>query len=424
MPQVAFLFESLYMTYSLFELNEFIRRVLALNLSDPVWVRCELAQMNISRGHCYLGLVEKSEDGSEIIAQGNAVIWQGRFKKLRKKLGKEFNAILNEGMQVLIQVKVDFNERYGLKLMVEDIDPAYTLGKMELKRLETIKALEAKGLMDKNSQLELPLVVQRLAIISSETAAGLEDFMRQLETNNYGYHFKTRLFSAAMQGAKVSEEVTAQLNHIEMLKSRFDAVVIIRGGGAKLDLAAFDDFDISEKVADFPLPVLVGIGHEVDETVLDLVAHSSLKTPTAVAEYIIQKAMYFESEVLEQMNEVGNLAKRRLIEEKALLEQLHQSIELGAFHFLKKEKMMLEFIAKEVPQHCRRILRSEKNKFEFLEKSVELLRPETAFKRGFSLTSKKGEIILEANQLKEGDEVETQVKSGKFISVVKKKKDA
>ena len=408
---------------SLFELHEFIRRVLALNLSEPVWVKCELAQVKMSRGHCYLELVEKSEDGRGVIAKGGGVIWHHKLVLLRKKLGLEFDALMREGMQVMLHVKVDFHERYGLKLMVEDIDPAYSLGRMEMQKQATLRALKAAGLMDKNRELELPVVVQKLAVISSETAAGLQDFLKQLEANPYGYRFNVKLFPAAMQGANVGHEVKSRLRQIENSRQKFDAVVIIRGGGAKLDLAAFDGLEIARAVAGFPLPVVVGIGHEVDETVIDLVAHSSLKTPTAVAGFMVHRAMQFEAGILEMGNEVKYFAEQKTTAEKARLGQYVQAMKLHSFGKTKKESMMLKFIEREVPMHSVRILRSEKNRLEGLANRVELLRPETAFRRGFSLTSKNGEIITSEKQLLAGEEILTQLKSGKVVSIVKKQND-
>lgn len=422
MPQVVFHFLIIFtnMSYSLFELNEFIRRVLALNLHEPVWVKCELAQVKMSRGHCYLELVEKSENGAETIAQSGGVIWNHQLKKLRRKMGIEMEALLREGMQVMLSVKVDFHEKYGLKLMVEDIDPAYTLGKMELQKQATIRALQAEHLMDKNGQLPLPSVVQRLAVLSSETAAGLHDFMQQLAENPYGYHFKTRLFPTAMQGEKVATELTAQLERIKAIEHRFDAVVIIRGGGAKLDLKPFDELEICRAVAEFTLPAIVGIGHEVDETVLDLVAHSSLKTPTAVAEFILRRAMQFEAETIELGNFVKHFAEQKITEEKAGLEQLFQLLRLQSKGIARHENLMLDFIQKEVSAHAFRILENEKMRSENLSNSVELLKPETAFRRGFSLTSKGGKILTSPEQLKEGEQISTQLKKGEIISIVKK----
>ncbi len=407
------------MTYTLYELNEYIRQVLALNLSDPLWIKCELSQVKLSRGHCYLDLVQKGGEGEEIIAQSQAVIWALQLKTLRNKLGLELDAILQEGMEVLLLAKVDFHERFGLKLMVQDIDPAYTLGQLALKRRETILKLKKEGLLEKNKTYRLPTVIQRIAILSSENAAGLKDFLNEIGKNDFGYIFQFNLFPVAMQGAKVSEEIKTALKKIK--SEKFDALVIIRGGGSKLDLAAFDDYGLCENMAHAPLPVISGIGHEIDETVLDQVVHTSLKTPTAVAGYIIHHNMRFETQVLQLGLEIKNKSMELITENSLSLQRQWQTVRQYVQGQLQRQKMMMGYIENEIPGLIKNNLKLASTNLKLLEKSVKFLDPISTLKRGFTITLKDGKPITDKEQLKDGDELETVFYKNKITSVVKGK---
>ncbi|MEM1124333.1 MAG: exodeoxyribonuclease VII large subunit, partial [Bacteroidota bacterium] len=321
-------------SYSLFELNEFIRRVFALNFQEAIWIRCEIAQINSSRGHYYLNLIEKSAEKDAIIAQSSGIIWARKYRQLRRTHKKLLDSLLRNGTAVLLQVKVDFDERYGFKLLVEDVDPSYTMGQMELKRQAILESLTQQGLLGLNQRISLPTVIQRVAIISSQTAAGLQDYLNQIAINTYGYQIHNQLFPAAMQGENVEKEVLRQLKKIALLKENYDAVVIIRGGGSKLDLVAFDNLVLGQAIAKFPLPVLVGIGHEIDETILDKVAHLSLKTPTAVADFLINRLLHFESSILECKNYISNAANYVIQAELGQLSYLQKMIQLRTTTFL------------------------------------------------------------------------------------------
>ncbi len=407
-------------SYTLFELNEYIRRVLALNLPDALWVRCELAEVKFSRGHWYLQLVQKAEENDEIVAQSQAVLWNRQYRSLEKKIGLELNALLQEGQEVLILVKTDFHERYGLKLILEDIDPTYTMGKLELKRRETIRQLQQLNLLDKNKQILLPPVLQRLAVITSERAAGYQDFQVQLAENSFGYRFHIELFQTAVQGMAVEKEMLAQLEQIKKRCAQFDAVCILRGGGGKLDLAAFDSLPLSMAAAKFPIPVLTGIGHDVDETVLDLVAHTHLKTPTAVADFILHRNLEFETEVMNFGMAVKNLSAQILKGSELHLQHLWQMLEFQSNSNLRQQKMMLDYIEKEIPGALRNLFSKEKILLDGLEKSVNYLSPEAVLKRGFSIAVKNGKVLTDASQVAHGDEVEVILHRGTFKSIVKK----
>lgn len=404
------------MTYSLFELNEYIRQVMALNFSDPIWVKGELSQANFSRGHCYLNLVQKGAQ-DEILAQSQGVIWALQLKKLRNKLGLELDVVLQEGIEVLLQVKVDFHERYGLKLIVHDIDPAYTLGKLALKRRETILKLKAEGLLEKNKALTLPLVIQRVAILSSETAAGWKDFLNEMTNNEFGYQFKLQLFSVAMQGVKVVEEIISALEQIN--PADFDVLIVIRGGGSKLDLSAFDEYKLCEKMASVPIPVVCGIGHEIDETVLDKVAHTSLKTPTAVAGFVIHHNMHFESMVLSIGQEIQSDITKTVNEQDQLLKQIQYSLEQRSKGIVHKETMMLDYIQKELPLLFKHEVEKATRHLDMLDKSVAYLSPEMTLKRGYTITTRDGFMVSQKN-IGALDELETQFHDGSVKSIVKK----
>ena len=283
---------------SLYELNQHIRQALELNFDERIWVQCEIAQIGQSRGHHYVTLVQKSPYGDQILAQSQAVIWKGNFEKLRLKHRDLLQDVLQEGAEVSLLIKVDFHERYGLKLLVEGIDPSYTLGQLALQKQQALEKLIQEKLLDKNKSVFLPTVVQHVAILSSETAAGYIDFVEQLRHNSYAYDFHMHLFPVAVQGQNLVPEFLIQLERIYKRKHDFDLIVVVRGGGGKMDLGGFDDYKLCQMVANAPLAVICGIGHDIDESLLDLVAHSSLKTPTAVADFIVEHNMHYEAEML------------------------------------------------------------------------------------------------------------------------------
>ena len=408
---------------TLFELNEFIRRVLALNLPEALWVRCELAEVKSSRGHWYLQLVQKGEGESEVAAQGQAVIWNRTYNALLRKFGIELEALLRDGVEVMFLAKVDYHERYGLKLVIEDFDPAYSMGKLELKRREIIRQLQQLNLLEKQKLLRLPPVLQNLDVVTSESAAGYQDFLDQLDTNSFGYRFNPVFFQTAMQGSFVEQEMLAQLQKIRNRAGEFDAAVIIRGGGAKLDLAAFDNLALGKAVANFPLPVLTGIGHDVDETVLDLVAHSSLKTPTAVADFILNRNMQFESGVLNLALELKNRAVSFVNKQEIQLRHTTQLIDYQIKSKFRQQGMMLNYIEKEIPAVLKHFFKKEKIQLLTLENTVTLLSPETALKRGFGIVLKNGKPVVAASEVQPGEDLEILLRKGRIVSTVKQVKD-
>ena len=407
-------------SYSLNELNEHLRRVVALNVQDALWVRCEIAQLNESRGHYFMELVEKEET---ITAKASAILWMRSFNKLLREHGRGIQKILKEGMEVMLKLKVEFHEVYGMQYYVEDIDASFTLGKLAMRKQAILEAFEEEGLLGKNAEIALPIVLQRIAIISSENAAGYQDYLKQLEENVFGYVVDSKMFAAAMQGINVEEEILFQLKRIKRQKEKFDAVVIIRGGGAKLDLMAFDNEKISRVVADFPLPVLTGIGHDIDESILDRVAHSSLKTPTAVADFIINHNLFFENKLLQTGSELSFLAQEKIQEQVFVLQNIEQTLQWQTETLLKNTLQGISHLENEMEQSAKLYFQKEEKRISNLEAIFEVLDPEKTLKRGFSLTSVDGKIIKTVKDLdfKKEIEITTQLSDGIITSKTEKK---
>lgn len=401
-------------TYRLSELANFIRRVFALNLPEAVWVTAELAQANLSRGHLWLTLVEKEEAGEGIVAQLEAVAWETQLRQLRRSYGlKLTNELFQEGMSVRLRVSTSFHARYGLRLVVEDLDPTHTIGALEQRRQQTLERLAAADLLNRNAQRTMPLVPHRLAVISSETAAGLADFNRQLARNPYGYTFQTTLFSAAMQGVQTGPEITARLRQIARRKEDYDAVIIVRGGGGRMDLVAFDDEDLAWAVAEFPRPVIVGIGHETDDSVLDRVAYQSLKTPTAAAVFLLDLCAQTEYEILQLGRHIEQAGRSILAMELPKLTRFEELSRRLGESALQAENIRLDRLAVELPVLARRGLASAERQLDHLEQLLKALHPKTTLARGYGLISQEGRLITRPEDVEEG-EVEVQLKKGRL----------
>lgn len=403
-------------TYSLYELNEFLRRVVALNFSDSVWVTAEIGQIGLSRGHYYIRLLEKEDD--DILAELSAVLWSSDFKRLKRALGNSFETVFVEGLEVRLKGRLDFHERYGLKLIIEEIDPTYTIGKLEIQRRTLIAELQNEDLLRLNASLSTPSVWQRIAVISSETAAGWADFQNHISENIYAYRFDIQLFPSAMQGQFVEKEMLQQLEQIRLHKDIFDCVAIMRGGGAKLDLAAFDNPSVCRAVARFPLPVLTGIGHEVDYTVLDMVAHTALKTPTAVADFLIERNVQFESSLIEMGHFLKNHVQNALYTEGGNLSKIENFLQFQTAYFLKNQEQKLERWSKDLPKIVAQVVKYENIRLDKTLEIIDLMSVESTLKRGFSITRKNGKIITRLDEIKEGDAIETQIADGILTSFV------
>ena len=402
-------------TYKLTDLTGFIRRVFALNLPEPVWVAAELAQANDSRGHRWLTLVQKDPDTDQIVAQLEGVVWSRKLQELRRQHGPLLTeGLLRQGMSVRVRVSTNFHERYGLRLSVEDIDPAHTIGELERRRQLTLRRLAAEDLLERNARLSLPIAPRRLAVISSETAAGLADFREQLEANPYGYHFRLKIFTAAMQGVQTGPEVIRRLREIARnWPDRFDAVVIVRGGGGRTDLAAFDDEALCRAVAEHELPVLVGIGHETDETLLDRVAHRSLKTPTATAVFLIEQAVMAETHVLQLGRRIARSARQVVNWERPRLERLATANRNLARSALTTEGFRLDRLETDLKRLPAAGVRAAEDHLRHLESLLAALRPETTLARGYALVSQEGRLVVRPEDVTDAP-LEVRLKDGRI----------
>lgn len=403
-------------TYSLLELNQYIRRVISLNFDEPLWIECEIGQASLSRGHWYLDLIQKEEN--TIVAQCQAAMWANVYFFLKRKSPVPPEDILKQGAAVKLKVNVDYHERYGLKLIIEDIDSSFTIGQLEMQRLAILKEIKDRGLIRKNAETHLPVVLQRLALISSGRAAGYQDFIKHLQDNVFGYDLQIELFESAMQGQQVEMEMLSCLEMIENRLDEFDTVAIIRGGGGRMDLAAFDNLTLAVKVAHYPIPVLIGIGHEIDQSVLDLVAHHSLKTPTAVADFIIERNANFESELEEIGAWIKKEAYQRIRTEGSKLSDLSHFLNHAVRSRILNEGNRLTHAKMMIRQTTKHLSKMQEHRIGFLETVLKAIDPDQVLARGYSITSHEGQTITTIAMLKEGMKIQTTLIDGNINSTV------
>ena len=406
---------------SLAELNALVRRSLQTCFPDALWVQAELSDVRTNAsGHCYLEFVQKDASGNSLAAKARGIIWAGTFARLKPYFERETGQAFVSGIKVLVKVTVGFHELYGYSLTVTDIDPTYTLGDMARRRREILERLKQEGVLTLNKELELPELAQRIAVISSPTAAGYGDFCKQLRDNAFGFVFYPCLFPAVMQGDKVEASVISALNRIYEKFDRWDAVVIIRGGGATSDLSGFDTYDLAVNCAQFPLPIITGIGHERDDTVIDMVAHTRVKTPTAAAEFLVNHTRV-TAEKLEGLSQyIYQEAPLRLTREKERLENWLMRIPSKVQMRLQREAFAQERLAKRMETALKARMQAERHRIELWSQRVNAASPEVLLKRGYSITLKDGKAVTDASALRPGDEVETRLAKGSFKSIVKK----
>ncbi|MEY4927369.1 MAG: hypothetical protein RI894_1805, partial [Bacteroidota bacterium] len=405
------------LTYTLLDLQTYIRRVIAANMQETVWITAELSSCSESRGHWYIDLVQK--DQANIAAQASAVLWATNFKVLLKKLSANtLAALLREGVQVRMEVRVEYHERYGMKLVVQDLDPAYTLGQLEAQRRASLQRLYEERLLDKQKQIVLPIVVQRIAVISSTLSAGYQDFIQHLNHNIYGYKFQINLFDSAVQGESTVSDIVRHFDYITKNKANFDAVCVLRGGGSRLDLAAFDDYKIAASAAVLPLPLLVGIGHDIDESVLDAVAHTSLKTPTAVADFLIDRTAQFESRLLQQKQQLHHASSQVLKQAELRQAKTAQQLQYSAQHALQQHAQAIQKIDLKLPHVLALHFQKQAQNLDLLEQKIDLLQPNHILKRGFSMTLYENKPILNAADIPKNAVIETLTQTGKLKSRV------
>ncbi len=405
---------------SLYDLNALVRRSLEQCLPDEYWVQAELSEVRVhpATGHCYVEFVQKDPRSNNLVAKARGVIWNNVFRLLRPYFEKSTGQVFTAGIKVLVQVSVGFHELYGFSLTVHDIDPTYTLGDMARRRREILKQLEEEGVLTLNKELPMPELPRRVAVISSATAAGYGDFCHQLTNNPRGYYFHTELFAAAMQGDRVEESMLAALDSINSRADAFDVVVIIRGGGATSDLSCFDTYLLAAACAQFPLPIITGIGHERDDTVLDSVAHARVKTPTAAAEYLIARM----DEAADRLNDLAvrlyEGVTARLKWERNRLQQCRNRIPTASVRRVSSAKLELLTARKDLHSSVEAVLARHRHKLELLKQRLADASPDKLLARGYSITLKDGKAVKDAALLSPGDRLVTWLYRGEVQSVV------
>jgi len=406
---------------SLYDLQEHLQRVVALNFPKPWWVRAEIAQLSEFRGHRFLELIQKEKEGEQIIARAGAVLWKAEYRNLQRQLGDDLTNILQTGMEILVQVAVLHHPRHGLRLHIRDVNSDFSIGELERRRQAALEQLRQKGLLDRNRALPLPLVPQRLAILTSPAAAGWEDFQDQLRTHPAPYRFHLRLFPVAVQGDRAVPDILDQLDQLVHCGEAFDAVILLRGGGSRLDLAAFDHLELAEALARCSLPVITGIGHETDLSLADRVAHTALKTPTAAADFLLQCAHTLDAQLgqlaLQLQRTADDLLRQRIRD----LDGLCRDIQALASRQLSRRDQFLDYVEGALPKAVMHYLQLKKQELAHMEQAVELLDPHRALRRGYTLTTQNGKILTAIAEVDRERMLETHFRDGTLRSQPEKR---
>jgi len=425
---------------SLYELNRKVKVSLQEAFAGSCWIQAETSDVraNVTSGHCYLEFIEKHPVSGQIMAKARGTVWANVYRMLKPYFEQETGQTFTSGIKVLVKVNVDYHEVYGFNLTVIDIDPTYTLGDMAKRRMEIIRKLREDGVFTLNKELPFPLLPQRIAVITSPTAAGYEDFQKQLADNKAGFPFYVKLFPAVMQGEKTEISVIAALDHVYHSIELFDLVVIIRGGGATSDLSSFDSYLLAANCAQFPLPIITGIGHERDDTVVDMVAHERMKTPTAVAEFLIGR-MQMAAEEVEQFqliirqavlqkladqahslqllgNRLPSLVNTQLERSRTLLSGLTGRLPATATGSISKHTILLESLRNRLSNGLKSRFAEDKKELLLFEQFIKMASPDYVLKRGYTLTFNKGKIIKRSSDLQSGDEITTRFADGEVSS--------
>ena len=455
---------------SLLELNSLVRELIERQMPDEYWVEAELSECRESRGHCYMELIQRDERSNTPVARASAKCWASKWLMIRPYFERTTGQVLRAGMKVLLRVYPQFHEAYGFSWIVTDIDPNYTLGDQARRRMEIIRQLKEEGVFDLQRELQLPLFCLHIAVISSQTAAGYGDFCNQLADSPFA--FRTQLFPATMQGEGVEQSIINALERIyesEKVKVNnekfaaaipsptgtpegnsslfthhsslhFDCVVIIRGGGATSDMSGFDTLLLAENVANFPLPIITGIGHDRDESILDMVSHQRVKTPTAAAAFLIDHAQKCLDAIDDAQTRMTRYALQRLADHKSQISNLKSQIR-GLFSIVKTRqearldalynrmltrmqqqtttaRATLNLLESKLPLMAERRLQAEHHRIALIEERLKALDPQLLLSRGYSITTKDGRAVRDPSQLKPGDQIETRLEKGTIKSTV------
>ena len=405
--------------YTLRQLNLMVRDAIAMQLPDEYWVEAELSECRERGGHCYMELVEKDDRSNTPIARASAKCWRQTWQMVQPYFERTTGQPLHAGLKVLLKVYAQFHEAYGFSWIVTDIDPTYTLGDMARKRQEIIRQLKEEGIFDLQRELHIPLFAQRIAVISAENAAGYGDFCRQLEDNGYGFRFEVTLFPAVMQGEQVEQSIIAALEKIYSLNATFDVVVIIRGGGATADLSGFDTLALAENVAQFPLPVITGIGHDRDESILDMISHTRVKTPTAAATLLVDNLLRVLDRIERAQTFVSHFVSDSIHRHQQRISQLATLIPTLALRTVSDGRHRIEMLQPRPRLAIERLLTEQKHRLERMALQLQGFDPQILLARGYSITLKDGRAVRDPAQVKPGDEIETRIEKGTFKSIVK-----
>ena len=410
---------------TLFELNHLVRDVLECEMHDEYWVEAELSECHESKGHCYMELIQKDERNATPIAKADAKCWASKWMLIRPYFERTTGERLRAGMKVLLKVYPQFHEAFGFSWIVTDIDPTYTLGDMARKRQEIIRQLKEEGVFDLQRELELPLFCQHIAVISSESAAGYGDFCHQLSDNPYGFQFQTQLFPAIMQGEGVSQSIISALENIyngpcsTVNGQCFDCVVIIRGGGATSDMSGFDTLSLAENVANFPLPIITGIGHDRDESILDMVSHTRVKTPTAAAAFLVDHLKGVLDTIEGAQSLITHYARQKLSTLQSQLATIQEILPKLFLAVKIRQDARIENLEARFPLLAERRLTAERHRLQLTEEKLKALDPQLLLKRGYSITLHNGKAVHNPLALKAGDEIETRLEKGTIKSIIK-----
>ncbi|MDD6437487.1 MAG: exodeoxyribonuclease VII large subunit [Prevotella sp.] len=426
---------------SLYELNGLVSAVIETTLNKEYWVEAELSEVREVRGHCFMELVQKDENTHTPVAKASAKCWKSTWMLVKPYFERVTGQVMHAGMKVLLRVYANFHEAYGFSWIVTDINPEYTMGDLARRRLAIIRQLKEEGVYDLQRELRLPLFAQRIAVISSEGAAGYGDFCHQLENNGYGFQFDVTLFPAVMQGEQVEDSIVCALDSINTRIDDFDVVVIIRGGGATSDLSGFDTLCLAENVANFPLPIITGIGHERDESILDMVSHTRVKTPTAAASFLIDHLATVQRHLDDVRQQLVTTVLGRLDAERLRINKLgtqipllatevlrHEEVRLGRMKVLveqavgmglQKRESDLKQLRLQLKSTAESALQSQVSRLRELKLKVQQLDPERMLHYGYSITMKGGRVVRDASALADGDELLTKLAKGNVTSIVK-----
>lgn len=425
---------------TLYELNSLVKETIELTFTQQFWVEAELADATERRGHLYLDLVQKDEHSATPIARASARCWASVWASVRPRFERTTRQRLTAGMKVLLRVYPQFHQAYGFSWIVTDIDPTYTLGDMQRQRQEIIDRLKRDGVFDMQRELTLPMFCQRIAVISSATAAGFGDFCNHLQHNDYGFHFAVELFPAIMQGEQVEPTVISALDSINSRIDDFDCVVIIRGGGATVDMSGFNTLLLAENVANFPLPIITGIGHDRDESIIDMISFMQVKTPTAAAAFLIERLLNVSERITAATSSITRCVQEKLKYERirltalstripilfsltktrqlSIIDSLTQRMTAAVQQDIRQRQHQLQIAAQRLAPATQRTMQQEQHRLQMLTQRTAALDPAAILRRGFSMTLCNGRFVTDASQMKNGDIMETRLANGTILSRV------